>query len=388
MPQAIFIFDPMSISTGGRLGSTSLIFVTVMALYTLTVLLTTSVSLEHQYDGPEGCSNTIPRLQHSKQITPTPEFFNSSVRFIFFIGLEGTGHHLLKGIVSQAPAVDRLRQLEIHYDLTIPLQEALHHEKRKDGLFNAHCQTNHDRINTTATQERVVSILQQIEGRAKTIPAGILPVGEKPRHADDIGYTHPAPFTTIPINTLQASSSSGEMSYPNYHGDCRKLNFPNMDLWYASCRKAQVDCHHIYLWRDPYAILKSTTVNRDHNSNHKLGAIHLYTSLQTVIQAQLATHHDKTLGCMGMLDAKDENWWETMRLVFGWKNTTSFYKNTKLQFYKPRRRPMTFAEQQELVPPELQVYMDSWERIHEQTNALCQQQVQQNRQWIQQLYGP
>jgi hypothetical protein len=91
---------------------------------------------------------------------------------------------------------------------------------------------------------------------------------------------------------------------------------------------------------------------------------------------------------MGMLDAKDENWWETMRLVFGWKNTTSFYKNTKLQFYKPRRRPMTFAEQQELVPPELQVYMDSWERIHEQTNALCQQQVQQNRQWIQQLYGP
>ena len=51
-------------------------------------------------------------------------------------------------------------------------------------------------------------------------------------------------------------------------------------------------------------------------------------------------------------------------------------------------KAMTAEEQRALVPPELQPYMDSWLRIHQQTNALCQDQVERNKEWIQQLYGP
>ncbi|KAG7345698.1 hypothetical protein IV203_033229 [Nitzschia inconspicua] len=328
--------------------------------------------------------------------------YNSPVRFIFFIGLEGTGHHLLKGIVSQSPAVDRLRQLHVHYDLTTQLQEALHHEKHKNGLFNVHCQPNQDKINATEIQGRVIDVLRQIHQRVLTKQDEILPNNDgvvKPRRTDDRGFTIPSRITALPINTLQASTSSGEMSYPNYHGDCRKLNFPNMDLWYHACRVAQVDCQHVYIFRDPYAILKSTTVHRDHNGKHKLAAIHLYTSLQTVILAQLMTWPDRALGCMGMLnDDKNKNsnhshtdddeeeeeavpvvdWWETIRVIFGWKNQTSFDHHVKKKFFKPRHA-MTPEQRHELVPPTLQPYMDSWMRIHDTTIRLCQKQALQNQ---------
>lgn len=137
-----------------------------------------------------------------------------------------------------------------------------------------------------------------------------------------------------------------KMSYPNYHGDCRKLNFPNLDLWYETCQKAHVDCHHIYIYRDPYAILKSTTIHRNHNSDGtKLATIHLYTSLQAIILAQLMQYADKTLGCMGMLNEdqhhyyynnnnnndshSSDDWWEVMRMIFGWKNVTSFHHHVQ-----------------------------------------------------------
>ena len=330
----------------------------------------------------------IPLIRSQPQQSPSSSsssstkstFYNSPARFIFFIGLEGTGHHLLKGIVSQSPSVDRLRQLQIHYDLTIPLQESLHHEKYKNGLFNVHCQTNEKKINTTETFNRVVTVLQQINTKAKTGEDRQLPDGNAPRHVDDRGYTHPSRIMSIPINTLQASSSSGEMSYPNYHGDCRKLNYPNLDLFYKACEEAQVDCAHVYIYRNPFSILKSTTVNRDHNSNQKLAAIHLYTSLQNVISNQLHDYADKTVGCMGMLDGDTEgnNWWETMRQLFGWKNSTSYEISTKNKFYKSKT-PMSDIEKAQLVSIEYQSYMDSWIRVHERTIRLCHDQFDTNQ---------
>lgn len=391
-----------------RYGAAIVLFLVVSALYFLDAL-TKSVTLVNT--SMNGCMVdlettalfNVPRKEQSQPVNnddpsfnaTTPTLFHSPVRFVFFIGLEGTGHHLLKGIVSQSPAVDRLRQLNIHYDLTIPLQESLHHEKHKNGLFNVHCQLNQETINATEIQGRVVGLLQQINQRALMLGKdGTLPEGTTPRRTDDGGFTHPSPITALPINTLQASSSSGEMSYPNYHGECRKLNFPNMDLWYQACQTARVDCQHVYIHRDPYAILKSTTVNRDHNGNHKLAAIHLYTSLQTVILAQLMSWSDQTLGCMGMLDGDDEDddnnyrrrtengdWWDTMRIIFGWKNAASFDHNVKNKFYKPRRA-MSTHEKEELVPLTLQPYMDSWMRVHEQTIQLCQRQAQQNQEMM------
>jgi hypothetical protein len=351
----------------------------------------------------------------SSALTNSFSFFNSTVRFIFFIGLEGTGHHLLKGIVSQSPAVDRLRQLHIHYNWTVPLQESLHHEKYKNGLFNVHCQQQQQKqqqqqnkqnsiqnMNTTKIQDRVVDILRQINLRASLLEGQSNTI--LPRRTDDRGFTHPSRIISLPVNTLQASSSSGEMSYPNYHGECRKLNFPKIDLWYQACSKAQVDCYHVYLYRDPYAIFKSTTVHRQHNNNNnnnKLATIHLYTTLQTVIMAQLMQWSDRTLGCLGMLDHHynynnsddDENkdkediqhdWWETIRIIFGWKNQTSFHHHVMKKFYKPRHHhhhpvKTNTTDMMELVPLSLvQPYMDSWLQIHQQTIQLCQQQAQQN----------
>jgi hypothetical protein len=280
---------------------------------------------------------------------------------------------------------------------------------------------NNDNNNTTQIQNRVVDILQQINHRAGAglqQPQPEVPSNDvtgstttsttiltpPPRRTDDIGFTHPSFHIALPVNTLQASSSSGEMSYPNYHGECRKLNFPNIDLWYQTCQQAQVDCYHVYLYRDPYAIFKSTTIHRQHNHNNnnrdKLATIHLYTTLQTVIMAQLMQWSDRTLGCLGMLDNynnytntndNDNDWWETIRMIFGWKNRTSFDQHVKNKFYKPRHRHsviMTKTEKEDLVPPSLlQPYMDSWLRSHQQTIQLCRQQAQQNHEILLLLEG-
>jgi hypothetical protein len=81
---------------------------------------------------------------------------------------------------------------------------------------------------------------------------------------------------------------------------------------------------------------------------------------------------------MGMLDESDGDWWETMRLLFGWKNVTSYDTNTKQKFYK-EKKPMSDEEKSQLVPVEHRAYMDSWVRSHERTIRLCHEQYGHNQ---------
>jgi len=61
--------------------------------------------------------------------------FSSPVRFVFFVGLEGTAHHLMRKILRSSPAWEAFGELNLWKTMR-ELQDALYTDR---GLFNLHC---------------------------------------------------------------------------------------------------------------------------------------------------------------------------------------------------------------------------------------------------------
>ena len=202
----------------------------------------------------------------------------SNVQFVFFIGLKGTGHHLLEQIVRGSPTLTLLKTLRIHPITTWDFHTVLFQAYSKNGLWNAHTHPEADKLNITQIQDRVVYFMQKINRKATRNNCTI----------------------TFPVNTLNGREGPvyGEVSYPNFFGECRAASYPNLDVFYDSCDKAGADCRHVYLYRDPYQIISSTTRKRKFNPN-VLNAIHMYTSHLKIIASDLQVHSSRTLGCFG-----------------------------------------------------------------------------------------
>jgi hypothetical protein len=192
--------------------------------------------------------------------------------------------------------------------------------------------------------------------------------------------------TTMAINTwAQGFGNVGMLSYPNFKDDCRKLSYPNLDLLYQACDMAQVDCEHVYIYRDPYAVLRSTG-RRDMNPT-MLAAIHLYISHLHIIFAQLATHPQRTAGCWGVLEEEEEEevnstatdeMWTSIQSMFGWEDRQAFQKDIFEGLYKAPT-VLTDEEKKALVPPKFDPYLQSLYRAHQNAIGLCRQQVAANK---------
>jgi hypothetical protein len=271
--------------------------------------------------------------------------------FVFFIGLEGTGHHLMKELLIHSPSLGTLDELglnQTHKQLTRSLFNRKHPEV---AVLNSHCSYNHD-VNVTALQQATVRLLRQIHNQSKHLSSSL----------------------TIPLNCV----NGGFYSYPAGARQC--LNYPNIDVLYDTCRKAGVNCKHVLLYRNPFSILHSTTVKRQFNSNILKG-IHLYTSMMNIIYAQLLAHADKTLGCLGLLESNVTISGNETRMILqhllGWTNDTVPEFNDFVDTIYQQPEILSLDERQEMVPPTLQVYMDSFIRAHESVVQLCKEQMRQ-----------
>jgi hypothetical protein len=277
----------------------------------------------------------------------------SSVSFVFFVGLEGTGHHFIHTLISSSPDVARLEELNIQQDYTGKLQQHLFNNQEQNGLWNAHCNDNPEKVNVTESHDKVVQYLSKINERAN---------GEE--------------IITFPVNTiLRRGAGYGMVSYPNFEGSCRSLNYPNLDHFYRACDVAGVECKHAYVYRDPYSVLASTTLKRKMNKGPTLKAIHLYTSLLQIIRSQLLDHSDRTLACLGFYEPKisADEVWNPIRDMFGWKNQTEFDAHVQA-VYKPPS-VLTKKDRHDLVPPNLELYMESYVRAHDNVVKLCREQT-------------
>jgi hypothetical protein len=280
----------------------------------------------------------------------------SSVSFVFFIGLEGTGHHLVRTIIKNSPDVVRANNDLTMRNDTLELKKHLFYHSKQSGLWNAHCNENPEEVNVTRSHDKVVDYLSKINKRA---------------NGDEI---------TVPVNIILVPGMHiyGMVSYPNFDGDCRSLNYPNLDHFYHACDVAGVECKHAYMYRDPYLVLASTTVRRKFNKNGALQGVHLYTSLLQIIYSQLLDHSDRTVACLGFYEptiSVDEVW-NPIRDMFGWKNQTEFDSHVQ-KVYRPPK-PMTENERSDMMPPHLELYMESYVRAHDKVVKLCREQTAAN----------
>jgi hypothetical protein len=151
-----------------------------------------------------------------------------------------------------------------------------------------------------------------------------------------------------------------------------------MDLFYQVCDAANVECEHVYLYRDPYSVISSTTIKRPFNKNVPQ-ATKLYTNMLNIIYAQLSNHSSRTAGCFGLFDESSTSvpFWDPLQEMFGGENPAGFHEHMK-QVYKPPS-PMTNEKRSALVPKEYDLPMESMMRAHEKVLSLCREQFSSNK---------
>ena len=265
------------------------------------------------------------------------------VQFVFVIGLESSGHHLLEGLVAESPAVAQVKERDLE-SATDRLQKLMH------PLLEGVCDfTPGDVPDMELEQWKFVSQLERVKKKLS---------GPEPQ--------------TVFFNAQHA-----EISYPLGTDDCRQLRYPDLDALYAACDQVGATCGHVYMHRDPYEVLNSAKL-REINPTVMAG-IKTYYSMLNIIYAQLSAYSERTLGCWGFFDgeAAETTLWQSVQELLLWGDKNAFY-DTVRRVVQGRRPPLTADEQKELVPSNMAPAMASLLKAHDRTLQLCRAQARQN----------
>lgn len=292
--------------------------------------------------------------------------------FVFVMGTEGTGHHLINSLLAQSPNMKKMKQIGVCASGTGELHtlSSQFFSTRNEGrLFNPN-KRQREELDASQHYATIVDTLQSIRTKFNDMQI-------QEQHINESKSSAKATFH-IAINANSCGRPT-MMSYPNLPGPDRPLQNFNLDIFYNACNDAHVKCKHIYIYRDPYDVIKSTTINRAHNSNI-YDAIRLYTSVMQQIHSQMISHLDRNLGCFGFLDAKGyqlEQDWERFGMLFGWTSFDSFVTHAKSVQKKDAPTPMSDEMKMKLIPARLSVLMRAFEDVHKRVNDLCYSSLQQ-----------
>lgn len=292
--------------------------------------------------------------------------FGSKVQFIFPIGLEGTGHHWLEAIIEDSPAMERLKQYNISPTLTDSLKQlsSLNPRPGPDHrlrLMNSHCFADNKNNDPSKTQETLVSLMKEIDSQANNNINGgrLLQQGNLNEN-------------TLPIHF-------GGQSYPSNRGDCRSLNYPDLNLYYDTCQRARVDCLHFYLYRHPVEVLNSV-VSRGFSDNDTSG-MQLYIMNLHVLASQLRNHSNRTLGCFNFFTSHVEagTWQDAQLDLWDWRDESERYDNFLSENFKAPSSNNNVVNAAHLETwlndPMAGPYIKSWWKLHNHVVATCQKAV-------------
>jgi len=238
--------------------------------------------------------------------------------FVFVMGLEGTGHHLISALLEQSPNMIKMGELGVCspagsqagdlYSLSIQFFAG---KSRYSGLYDPnHLQQQY--IDVGARYDKAVSMLKSIR--------------RKFDEQEDQGQRNDndEPFH-IAINANSCAGPS-MMSYPSLLGPDRALQNFNLDVFYNACADANVKCKHVYLYRNPWDIIKSTYINRPYNKSIYDG-LRVYLSVLQQVHSQLVSFPEKNMGCFGFIDAEGHELrhdWERFGSLWGWDSPEDF----------------------------------------------------------------
>jgi hypothetical protein len=183
--------------------------------------------------------------------------------FVFLAGLEGTGHHLYEKLYQEESTklkdIFNDGEIMLRDDLT-KLQFSLYNDRAPEmALFTGHLGYLQRQIHVNGTMV-FDSIVQQLHATNRKVLYWLDKIsidspwrvgGGSPNSStyNMVNATFP-----IPLNGLSARGY-GMMSYPNYKLPMRPLQYPDLHLLYRACAAANVSCGHVYLHRDPAAII-------------------------------------------------------------------------------------------------------------------------------------
>jgi len=301
----------------------------------------------------------------------------SAVRFVLFLGLEGVGHHFWKSIMARSPMRYRLNALKIS-----PLQIVGPHLYSRGvpacgrGIFSANeCvvkRTNSDgsvrdfELDINRAQDIFAKGLEDMVEMAQNPPNASKEVWADRATEDNPLY--------VPLNAFEGGQM---MSYPTNKNDNRIYQYPQVDLLYNACAKAGVTCDMVYLYRDPYSVVKST-IKRNFNP-HVVTAIQLYVTMLNILHYQMLTHPNAVAGCWNfdsVLPTSNSSTAqihqdESVKNILGWGNHSKAYNNVLRDIYSPHP-PLNKTQQESIVPHNFQPLMDSMVDLHENVVHLCQ----------------
>ncbi|CAK9045180.1 Uncharacterized protein SCF082_LOCUS25549 [Durusdinium trenchii] len=206
-------------------------------------------------EAPEALSSSL--LQNAARLGSLPSdipaskrTINSKVRFVFFAGLEGTGHHFWKGILLRLPSIYVSAQ-------TAELSKTLFNGPTGDGLFSSL-----DEYLRVQSGQRVVSLMAEMNNELSITPGCKL----------------------IPLN-LQHDADIGMMSYPNFEGVDRATQNPDIFELAKLAEAAGVDLRIVLLTRHPSDLVQSEMKNL-HEIN-KVQAVRKISTSMALLSEQL-----------------------------------------------------------------------------------------------------
>ena len=199
----------------------------------------------------------------------------------------------MKTLISSSPDVARLKELlNIQQNYARELRRHLFDNEKQNGLWNAYCNDHPVDLDVAGTPHEKsywISLTDQQNGRWWR-------------------YYVPRQFSTRKtcrvwhglISKLPGELPVSELSKSRPFLSCMRCD------WFC------VECKHAYIYRDPYSVLDSTTLKRNHNQLNVLKkAIHLHTPLLQIINSQLQDHSNRTVACRGFFEptfSVDEVW--------------------------------------------------------------------------------
>jgi len=257
--------------------------------------------------------------------------------FLFLMGVEGSGHHLYNELFHQH--MESGNGLDKKFLEEYNLHTKFHPDPVKHpSLYSSTC--SEEPPNGIELFNEVVDLMKTIDDRVRS---------------EEIDGA------VVPINGV----FSGHMnSYPSLLGNCRPLQYPDVDLTYRACEKAGVDCRHIMVHRDPYEIIKSTTMNRKFGLKHR--QIKLMSTMLDVMNTQMISHPDNLFACWSYNNGPESIL--DIGELLGWDNDK--FMKVYAKIFRPSK-PLTDEERTEVISPELQPFMDSMIKAAARVEATC-----------------
>lgn len=288
---------------------------------------------------PTTTATTITKTRRLQEQTTKPG--PPRVQFVFTMGLIGDGaqlHQVLGKTIAKSPAMQLLVDLGIAPKQLLKLHQLLYQNivtgdpkkpLRQPGLWNAHCQVNKTKADAQGLHNQIVKLLKDIQEIVnKAHASGKLVVDENNPYSSVI----PIPINTVLFRDVQNESQAdktielnyGMVTYPTqFRQNCHRLDFPSLDLWYATCQDAQVDCRHIFLYRPPLHELHGAfsylqAVQKKNNPqktfSYHLAEIHLHNTMLHVMADEMHQYAPRTIGCLDIAagtwkDTWLELWW-------------------------------------------------------------------------------